>query len=87
MNYLPDSKKSGKDIPNKGDLQSAMIKRIDADTSAPDIARDPQVTAIKEEMMSRINTASDRSELLENYAQMRGILDSTIGTVVASQSQ
>ena len=51
MNYLPDSKKSGKDIPDTGDLQSAMIKRIDADTSAPDIARDPQVTAIKEEMI------------------------------------
>ena len=78
MNYLPDSKKSGKDIPNKGDLQSAMIKRIDADTSAPDIAENPEVKKIKAEMMSRINTAPDRSTLLENYAQMRGMLDGAI---------
>ena len=78
MNYLPDSKKSGKDIPNKGDLQSAMIKRIDADTSALDIAKNPQVSAIKAEMMSRINAELDPSKLLENYAQMRGMLDSAI---------
>ena len=78
MNYLPDSKKSGKDIPNKGDLQSAMIKRIDADTSALDIAKNPQVSAIKAEMMSRINAESDPSKLLENYAQMRGMLDGAI---------
>ncbi len=87
MNFLPDTKKSGKDIPNASDLQSAMVQRIDADTSAPDIAKNPQVKAIKEEMMRRIHGEADPSRLLENYAQMRGMLDGAIWANEWAQAQ
>ncbi len=87
MNFLPDTKKSGKDIPNASDLQSAMVQRIDADTSAPDIAKNSQVKAIKEEMMRRIHGEADPSRLLENYAQMRGMLDGAIWANEWAQAQ
>lgn len=87
MSYLPDGKKSGTVAPDGRELQIAMIQKINEDTSAPDIARDPQVTAIKKEMIWRINRGSNPSTLLENYAQMQGMLDGAVGTVVASQSK
>ena len=87
MSYLPDGKKSGTVAPDGRELQIAMIQRIDADTSEPDIAGNPWVKAIKKEMIWRINSGSNPSTLLENYAQMRGMLDGAVGTVVASQSQ
>lgn len=78
MEYLPSNKKLGKDAPNIQELQNAMNRKIDSDTISSDIANNPKVKEIKEEMKKRIWSQDDPAKLLKEYSEMRGMLDGAI---------
>lgn len=83
INDVPSGKRSK---PDANDLRWGMNARIDADIKRdPEVAKNPDVQKVQEQIQSRLDGISDPKKLLEAYAQMRGMLAGAIGWQQANE--